>query len=632
MKKLISIILCSALMIGLIPSNAVAASKPTVTKKMTINVGQSKTIKVTGKYIKSKTFKSNRKSIATVNKKGKVTGKKIGTAKITVTVKYKKTKNAKKVTTKKYTCTVTVNVRKSAVPTNKPIIKPNVTQKPNVTERPKDTPEPPKDSSGPQNTKVPSVTDRPQSTPDVPVATETPKSSEEPHNTEVPSATERPQNTPDVPSVTENPSVTERPKPSVEPSPTPEEKKYDYTFSTGTKEVGVIWKQYPSTTQKGIYKYYVIKEYGEDVDDYFYYTVEVPILNDIETIDGNDYGIVIEEPTCTSVGYKDYYDLKDGSYDDNKEIPATGHTSDEIWHTRVDSDGKAGDIWNECTKCGSTLNDIYVMFKENNYTYTKWLQTPSENQEGIMGIYEGVNIKNMTTEQLEEKYDSYDVVFDDGTKDTYYGDIVYKDNGEIQRFDVYAKSTAQMTGTITYPKYEIKEIDLGNGETTKVYGYYDTVMANEVYELLNEYRVENGLAELETNDYMKSLANTRSPEELYTYLYNQQNTDYEYEAHERANKTMCWTVVGENGYKVYGENALECPIIESFQAGGIIQKVDVTAEYIMNCFKKSEGHNENLLGPNYHGVGISVFIGYPQNKDGTFKSYKVAAVIQSFMY
>ena len=277
-------------------------------------------------------------------------------------------------------------------------------------------------------------------------------------------------------------------------------------------------------------------------------------------------------------------------------------------------------------------NDIGVYFKENNYTYTKWLQTPSETQEGIMGVYSGVNIKNMTTEQLEEKYDSYNVVFDDGTKDTYYGDIIYYDDGEIMAFDVYAKSTVQQIGTLTYPKYEVVEIDLGNGEKTKVYGYYDTVMANEVYKLLNEYRVENDLAELETNDYMKSLANTRSPEELYAYLYNQQNTDYEYEAHERANKTMCWTVVGENGYKVYGENALECPIIESFQAGGIIQKVDVTAEYIMNCFKKSEGHNENLLGPKYHGVGISVFIGYPQNKDGTFKSYKVAAVIQSFMY
>ena len=560
------------------------------------------TIKVTGKYIKSKTFKSNKKSIVTVNKKGKVTGKKIGTAKITVTVKYKKSKNAKKVTTKKYTCTVTVNVRKPPVQTNKPVI----TKKPNVTQKP-------------------SVTNEPQNTPDVPVATETPVSSETPQSTEIPNATERPQNTPNVP------SVTEKPEPSVEPSSTPEEKKYDYTFSTGTKEVGVIWTQYPSTTQKGIYKYYVIKEYGEDVDDYFDYAVEVPILNDIETINGNDYGIVIEEPTCTSVGYKDYYDLKDGSYDDSKEIPATGHTSDEIWHTSVDPDGETGDIWNECTRCGENMNNIGVYFKENNYTYTKWLQTPSETQEGIMGVYSGVNIKDMTTEQLEEKYDSYNVVFDDGTKDTYYGDIVYKDNGEIQRFDVYAKSTVQQIGTLTFPKYEVVEIDLGNGEKTKVYGYYDRNVSDKMYTLLNEYRKENGLNELIKTDDMQSLADIRSAEAFYTEMYNQTHTDYEYIAHERPNKTRYSTVYGYNN-PLAGENETVTTLLSKFQASGITQAIDLTAEYEMNAFKNSEGHNYNLLYNKYTHVGMSTFIGYPQKSDGTFKNYKVAITIQVFDY
>ena len=612
-------------MIGLIPSNAVAASKPTVTKKMIINVGQSKTIKVTGKCVKSKTFKSNKKSVATVTKKGKVTGKKMGTAKITVTVKYKKTKKSKKITTKKYTCTVTVNVRKSAVPTNKSNVttkptvtkKPNVTEPPNVTEKPIVTPELP--TSKPQSTKVPNVT-------------EAPKNSEAPDSTEVPSVTEKPQNTPDVPSVTENPSVTEDPEPSVEPSPTPGQKKYDYTFSTGTKEVGVIWVQYPSTTQKGIYDYYIIKKNGEDIEDVYANTVEVPILNDIETIDGNNYGIVIEEPTCTSVGHKKYYDLKDGSYDDNKEISATGHTSDEIWHTSVDSNGETGRIWNECKKCGSHLSDIYVMFKQNNYAYGSWLQEPSETQDGILAIYKGVGIKGMSKEELAEKYDSYDVIFADETEDTYYGDIIYKDNGEIQRFDVYAKSTAQMTGTITYPKYEIKEIDLGNGETTKVYGYYDTVMADELYELLNKYRVENGLTELGTNDYMKSLADKRAPEELYVNRYNAENGGNVFAAHERPNGTMCWTVVGENGNLTYGENSGELAIIPDEFAGGLIQKVEYSAQIIMQYLKNSREHDANMLNPDYGGVGISVFVGYPQNKDGTFQSCKYANIVQSFMY
>ena len=409
-------------MIGLMPSNVLAASKPTVTKKITINVGQSKTIKVTGKYIKSKSFKSNKKSIATVNKKGKVTGKKIGTAKITVTVKYKKSKNAKKVTTKKYTCTVKVNVRKSAVPTNKPVItkKPNVTQKPSVTEKPKVTPEPSKDSSGPQNTEVPKVT-------------EAPKNSEEPHNTEVPSVTDRPQSTPNVPVATETPSNTEKPDTTTEPNPTKtpssEPKKYDYTFSEDGINIGIVWEQYPSTTQKGIYKWYNV-DTGKLIG-----STEIPTLDSIETIDGVDYGTVIsQKPSCTDVGYREYYDLNNGRFLYDKSIPATGHTSDEIWHTRVYSDGETGDIWNECKKCGSPLSDIYVMFKQNNYAYGSWIQEPSETQDGILAIYKGVGIKGMSKEELAEKYDSYDVVFADGTKDTYYGDIIYKDNGDYSDF------------------------------------------------------------------------------------------------------------------------------------------------------------------------------------------------------
>jgi len=35
---------------------------------------------------------------------------------------------------------------------------------------------------------------------------------------------------------------------------------------------------------------------------------------------------------------------------------------------------------------------------------------------------------------------------------------------------------------------------------------------------------------------------------------------------------------------------------------------------------------------NYNGVGISVFVGYPQNPNGTFRSYRDVSVVQSFMY
>ena len=78
------------------PMDAQAASMKLNKTKATIKVGESVTLKVKNKKKKVK-WSSNKKSVATVTSKGKVTGKKAGTAKITA-----------KVGTKKLNCTVTV--------------------------------------------------------------------------------------------------------------------------------------------------------------------------------------------------------------------------------------------------------------------------------------------------------------------------------------------------------------------------------------------------------------------------------------------------------------------------------------------------------------------------------------------
>ena len=63
------------------------------------------TVKGSGKYSKSVTWKTSKKSVATVSSKGKVTAKKAGTAKITATSKTDKSKKA----------TITIKVSKKAV-------------------------------------------------------------------------------------------------------------------------------------------------------------------------------------------------------------------------------------------------------------------------------------------------------------------------------------------------------------------------------------------------------------------------------------------------------------------------------------------------------------------------------------
>lgn len=113
-------------------------------EKMNLTIGNSKKIKVNGLYIVNKKFKSSKKQIAQVSKKGKVTAKKVGQCKITITVKYKKTKKAKKFNVKKFICKVRIKAINSnfeppskthtSVRTRKPTITPTLapTGKPTI--------------------------------------------------------------------------------------------------------------------------------------------------------------------------------------------------------------------------------------------------------------------------------------------------------------------------------------------------------------------------------------------------------------------------------------------------------------------------------------------------------------------
>ena len=75
------------------------------TKKISVTVGKKKTIKIVKKKKSCKyTFKSNKKKVAKVSKKGVVTGRKKGTAKITVK-EVKKNGKTRKLGTVKVTVT-----------------------------------------------------------------------------------------------------------------------------------------------------------------------------------------------------------------------------------------------------------------------------------------------------------------------------------------------------------------------------------------------------------------------------------------------------------------------------------------------------------------------------------------------
>lgn len=119
-------------------------------------------------------------------------------------------------------------------------------------------------------------------------------------------------------------------------------------------------------------------------------------------------------------------------------------------------------------------------------------------------------------------------------------------------------------------------IELKKGETTEVYGHYVEELTQELYRLVNEYRIKNGLEAYVLDENLEKMAQTRVLE-----------IDYKFD-HSRPNGkdigSLCDYVDGEN----IGFTGIE------------------SAEQILQMFIDSPPHNAALLStsPNY---GISVF-------------------------
>ena len=138
-------------------------------------------------------------------------------------------------------------------------------------------------------------------------------------------------------------------------------------------------------------------------------------------------------------------------------------------------------------------------------------------------------------------------------------------------------SCGQVLETGSIHSYAAYEIDLGNGKSATIYGYYDNKVADEVYFRLNTYRQENGVNILErvfdeqskirvvecAYDFSHIRPNGGTPEDMHPYM--------------------------------FGENC-----------GNARTGLD-TAQAFMDGLKNSPGHNSNMLDSDCTMCGISVF-------------------------
>ena len=128
-------------------------------------------------------------------------------------------------------------------------------------------------------------------------------------------------------------------------------------------------------------------------------------------------------------------------------------------------------------------------------------------------------------------------------------------------------------------------IDLGNGQTQQIYGYFDRQAEARHVELLNAYRVENGLAPLQTVSRLQAASDIRAVE--ITHTYNPR--------HSRPNGLSCFSIDPE---VLHGENMS----IESF---GTMEQI---ANDPLRGFQSSAGHNANMLKAENKSMSVSIFV------------------------
>ena len=201
LKKAIVVAAVTALLVSTVSSVPTQAAKKVKLNKTKVTIKVGRSVKLKLKNAKKKvTWKSSNKKVAVVNKKGKVTGKKQGTVKITA-----------KSAGKKYTCTVSVKGKTNGTTpsaTAEGTTNPISTQKPGTTQLPSGT-----TSANPSQS--PSVTKKPLGT-----STITPSETTDPNQTPGVSATPNTEETQN-PSSTSSPEVNQTPNPSAATNPTP---------------------------------------------------------------------------------------------------------------------------------------------------------------------------------------------------------------------------------------------------------------------------------------------------------------------------------------------------------------------------------------------------------------------------
>ncbi len=239
--------------------------------------------------------------------------------------------------------------------------------------------------------------------------------------------------------------------------------------------------------------------------------------------------------TCTKDGVITYA-CKNGDHTYTEVIPKTGHDNGK-WYEQKATTTANGVKVRACTKCGAILESVAIpkLTEEVHvHSYTSTITTPATctnegvttytctvgdhtytesipNLSHISGAWEVINEPTTTNKGLKVQ------------KCTVGGEILTTE--DIPMLEVEDKETVNGHELVTVT------VDLGNGQTKEVKGYYDYDIAQEVYQKLNDLRISKGLNTLNLNNSMAYAADVRAAELTVKFDHWRPNGEYCYYIH-----------------------------------------------------------------------------------------------------
>ncbi len=292
---------------------------------------------------------------------------------------------------------------------------------------------------------------------------------------------------------------------------------------------------------------------------------------------------IVKEATCKAYGKKNLICTTCGeTMSEAIEINPENHES-LLQITEVDPENpKKSIIHNTCTACGySKDEEIHEEGLECRHKLTEQRKiTDPKTGKAEMWIYCQV------CDEILTKIETSDICSHTGFGR--YIEVQCEGSETEERVLAYhCRFCDEIVDTKTYPPYKAQEIEMADGQTQTVYGYYDEELSRQVFDLLNEYRVANGLNALNWADNISQYADLRAAEASVVF------------DHTRPNGEKWYTLDRSH---MNGEN-----LAMGYQS----------PESVMTAWKNSPGHNENMLFSIFKSVAISCFVKYTINSSGT---------------